>query len=413
VPRRVVITGLGLVCPLGIGVEACWEAASQGRSGISRVTSFDVSEYRSQIAGQVKGLNTDLYMPPKLAKRLDQFCHFGIAAAKMALEDSGLEIDDRLAEEVGVILGCGLGGLLTIENQHQVLLEKGPTRVSPFFIPMVCPNMAGGQIAMLFNAKGPNMTLATACAAGNHGIGESYRIIQRGDAAAIFAGGVEAVVAPSALAGFSSMKALSTRNDDPERASRPFDAERDGFVVAEGSGILLLEELEHAKARGARIYAEVIGYGLTSDAYHMTAPSPGGEGAARCMRMALRSAGLNPEQVDYINAHGTSTDLNDVAETQAIKTVFGPYAYKVAISSTKSMTGHMLGAAGGAEGVFTTLAIYNGLIPPTINYEHPDPNCDLDYVPNQARQARVNIAISNAFGFGGTNATVVFRRFDG
>ncbi len=411
--RRVVITGLGIVSPIGVGVDQSWEAVINGRSGIAKIVGFDVSEYRSQIAGQVKDFDPTHYISAKQARRLDPFCHFAMAAAKMALHDSGLEIDESNAERVGVIIGCGLGGLNVIEAQHKVILDRGPGRVSPFYIPMVCPNMASGQISMLLNAKGPNTLLATACAAGNHGIGEAMKTIQRGAADVVFSGGVEAVISPSAVAGFGAMKALSTRNDEPERASRPFDAERDGFVVAEGGGILLLEELEHAKARGAKIYAEVVGYGLTSDAYHMTAPAPNGEGAARCMRMALDDAGINPDEVDYINAHGTSTGLNDAAETKAIKTVFGQHAYKLAVSSTKSMTGHALGGAGGLEGVFLAKTVAEGIIPPTINYEHPDPECDLDYVPNTARQAEVRVAMSNAFGFGGTNATIVMKRFDG
>ncbi|MBW1714089.1 MAG: beta-ketoacyl-ACP synthase II, partial [Deltaproteobacteria bacterium] len=337
---------------------------------------------------------------------------FALVASTMALEDSGLEINEKNGERVGVILGCGFGGMTTIEKQHITLLEKGPTRVSPFFIPTVCINMAAGLTAILHGAKGPNTCLATACAAGNHAIGESFRLIQRGDIDAAFCGGVEAVVAPSGLAGFSSMKAISSRNDEPEKASRPFDAQRDGFVMAEGGGVLILEELETAKKRGARIYAELIGYGLNCDAYHMTAPAPEGEGAARCMNLALRDAKLSPTDVDYINAHGTSTPLNDTNETQAIKASFKDHAYKLAVSSTKSMTGHMLGAAGGAEGVLTCLALYHGLIPPTINYEYPDPDCDLDYVPNQVREAPIKVALSNAFGFGGTNAALIFKRFE-
>ena len=411
--RRVLVTGLGLVSPLGIGAQECWEAATAGRSGVRSIESFDASAFKSRIAGQVRGLDPNEWIVPKLVKRLDPFCHFALVAARMAWEDAGLSLPPEGSDRVGVIIGCGLGGMRTIETQHQILLEKGPSRVSPFFIPMTCANMAAGQIAIIYKAKGPNTCLATACAAGNHGIGESFRIIQRGDAEVMFSGGVEAVVEASSLAGFGSMRAISTRNDEPERASRPFEADRDGFVVAEGGGILLLEELEHAKERGAKIYAEVAGYGLNGDAHHMTAPSPGGEGAVRCMRMALQDAGLAPQEVDYINAHGTSTPLNDLAETEAIKTLFAEHAYKMPVSSTKSMTGHMLGAAGGAEGVLTVMTIHSGIIPPTINYETPDPDCDLDYVPNQAREAKIGVAMSNAFGFGGTNATVVFKRFSG
>lgn len=411
--RRVVITGLGMVGPLGVGVESSWEAAVAGKSGIALLEGFDTSQYKSRIAGQVKNFDPAQFIPPKQVKRLDPFCHFALAAGRMALEDSGLIIDEANADRVGVIIGCGLGGLNVIETQHRVILDRGPGRVSPFFIPMVCPNMAAGQVAMTFGAKGPNLALSTACAAGNHGIGEAFKTIQRGGADVCFAGGVESVISPSAMAGFSAMKALSTRNDDPERASRPFDAERDGFVIAEGGGILILEELEMAKARGARIYAEVSGYGLTADAHHMTAPSPGGEGAARCMKMALDDAGLNPDEIQYINAHGTSTGLNDAAETQGVKLVFGKHAYRLGVSSTKSMTGHGLGAAGGLEGVFLAKAIAEQVMPPTMNYENPDPDCDLDYVPNEARAAKIKAAMSNAFGFGGTNATVLFTRFNG
>ena len=412
--RRVVITGVGIVSPIGIGIEQAWEAALNAKSGISKIRLFDPTGYKSQIAGQIpEEYDPTDYMPPKLAKRLDRFCHYALGAAKMALDDSGLEIDDSNAERVGVIVGCGLGGMSTIEAQHNVLLERGPGRVSPFFIPMVCPNMAAGQIAIQFGPKGPNTCISTACAAGNHAIGSAFHLIKNGISDAAFAGGVEAVIDPSAVAGFASMKALSTRNDDPEHASRPFDAERDGFVIAEGSGVLILEELESAKARGARIYAEMVGFGMTADAHHMTAPPPDGNGAVRCMKMALNEARLNTEDVDYINAHGTSTPLNDDAESQAIKTAFGDYAYKLAISSTKSMTGHLLGGAGGVEGVFLAKTVSEDKVPPTANLENPDPECDLDYVPNVARDMKVNVAMSNAFGFGGTNATVIFKKFEG
>ena len=383
--RRVVITGLGIVSPIGIGIEQAWEAALNAKSGISKIRLFDPTDFKSQIAGQIpEEYDPTNYIPAKLAKRLDRFCHYALGAAKMALDDSGLEIDDRNAERIGVIVGCGLGGMSTIEAQHNVLLERGPARVSPFFIPMVCPNMAAGQIAIQFGPKGPNTCVSTACAAGNHAIGNAFHLIKYGIADAAFAGGVEAVIDPSAVAGFASMKALSTRNDDPEHASRPFDADRDGFVIAEGSGILILEELESAKARGARIYAEMVGFGMTADAHHMTAPPPDGNGAVRCMKMALNEAKLNTGDVDYINAHGTSTPLNDDAESKAIKSAFGDDAYNLAISSTKSMTGHLLGGAGGVEGVFLAKTVSEDKVPPTANLENPDPECDLDYVPKIA-----------------------------
>lgn len=412
--RRVVITGLGIVSPIGIGIEQAWEAALNAKSGISKIRLFDPTDFKSQIAGQIpEDYDPTNYIPAKLAKRLDRFCHYALGAAKMALDDSGMEIDDRNAERIGVIVGCGLGGMSTIEAQHNILLERGPGRVSPFFIPMVCPNMAAGQIAIQFGPKGPNTCVSTACAAGNHAIGNAFHLIKHGISDAAFAGGVEAVIDPSAVAGFASMKALSTRNDDPEHASRPFDADRDGFVIAEGSGILILEELECAKARGAKIYAEMVGFGMTADAHHMTAPPPDGNGAVRCMKMALNEAKLNTGDVDYINAHGTSTPLNDDAESKAIKSAFGDDAYKVAISSTKSMTGHLLGGAGGVEGVFLAKTVSEDKVPPTANLENPDSGCDLDYVPKIARDMKVNVAMSNAFGFGGTNATVIFRKFEG
>ncbi|NDY42188.1 beta-ketoacyl-ACP synthase II [Dissulfurirhabdus thermomarina] len=409
--RRVVVTGLGVLCPVGIGVEESWAAVTAGRSGIGPVTRFDTEGYACRIAGEVKGFDPTDFMPEKLAKRVDLFVRYGVAAAAMALEDAGLRITAEEAPRVGVITGCGLGGLGTIEHYRDVLVQKGPSRVSPFFIPMAIPNMASGQISILFGAKGPNTVVCTACAAGTHAIGDACRAIQCGAADVMISGGTESVIVPLALSGFASLKALSLRNDEPERASRPFEKDRDGFVIGEGAGILVLEELGHALERGARIYAEVAGYGLTGDAYHMTAPPDDGEGGARCMQMALDDAGLAPEDVDYINAHGTSTALNDLCETRAIKTVFGEYADKVPVSSTKSMTGHLLGGAGGVEAVFTVKAIETGVIPPTINYETPDPECDLDYVPNTARKADVEVAMSNSFGFGGTNAVLVFRRY--
>ncbi len=409
--KRVVVTGLGLVTPLEIGVKETWEKLCQGKSGIGPITHFDAGKFRTRIAGEVKGFKAEEFMPQKLVKRLDVFVHYALAAARMAMEQSGLNITPELAPLVGVMTGCGLGGLRTLEDTHSVLLSRGPDRISPFFIPMLIANMAPGQIAIEYGAKGPNLSIETACAAGNHAIGDSFKLIQRGTAKAMICGGVEAVVTPLAVGGFNAMRALSTRNDEPEKASRPFDQDRDGFVIAEGSGIMILEELEFALERGAPILAEIVGYGLTGDAYHMTAPAPDGEGAIRCMQMALDDAGLKPEEVQYINAHGTSTDLNDAAETLAIKAVFKEHSAKVAVSSTKSMTGHLLGGAGGVESVFSVLTIRNGMIPPTINLETPDPQCDLDYVPNQARQAEVAVAMTNSFGFGGTNAVLVFKKY--
>ena len=410
--RRVVVTGMGMVTPLGTGVEKSWNSLIQGKSGVGRITKFDSTGFDTQIAAEVKDFAPENFIDKKEARRMDIFIQYAMAAAIMAMEDAQLKITPENAERVGVVVGAGLGGLSTIESFHKVLLEKGPGRISPFFIPMLIVNEAPGQISMRFGAKGPNSSVVTACATGNHNIGDAWKIIQRGDADAILAGGVESTITPLAVSGFNAMKALSTRNSEPERASRPFDKDRDGFVMGEGSGIILLEEMEQALKRGAKIYAEIVGYGLTGDAYHITAPAPDGEGAARCMAMALRDAGIRPEEVDYINAHGTSTDYNDLYETIAIKTVFKEHARKVPISSTKSMTGHLLGGAGGVESIFTILTITRGVIPPTINYETPDPNCDLDYVPNVARQAEVRVALSNSFGFGGTNAVLIFRKFE-
>lgn len=411
--RRVVVTGLGMVTPLGTGVKKTWEALIAGKSGIGRVTKFDVSQYDTQIAGEVKDFVPENFIDKKEIRRMDLFIQYAMAAAMMAMEDAQLKIDPAKAERVGVVVGAGLGGLNTLEFSHKVLLDKGPSRISPFFIPALIVNEAPGMISMRYGAKGPNTSVVTACATGNHNIGDAWRMIQRDEADAIIAGGVEATIAPLAFSGFNAMKALSTRNDAPEKASRPFDKDRDGFVMGEGAGIIILEELRHALDRGAKIYAEIIGYGLNGDAYHITAPSPDGEGAARCMALALRDAAIAPEEVDYINAHGTSTQLNDLYETRAIKTVFGEHAKKIAISSTKSMTGHLLGGAGGVEAIFTILTLFEGIIPPTINYETPDPECDLDYVPNTARKANVRIALSNSFGFGGTNAVLAFRKFEG
>ncbi len=407
--RRVVITGLGAVTPLGNDLATTWDGLIHGRSGIDRITRFDPEGYPSQIAGEVKGFDLDRYVDKKEQKKMDTFIHYALAASQMAMDDSGLVIDESNAERVGVIVSAGIGGLPAIEKYHKVLLERGPRRVTPFFIPMVIINLAAGQIAIRFGAKGPNTSPVTACSTGTHSIGDAFKLIQRGSSDAMIAGGTESTICSLAVGGFSAMKALSTRNDEPQRASRPFDAERDGFVIGEGSGVVVLEEMESATKRGARIYAEVAGYGLSGDAYHITSPAPDGEGAARCMAMALEDGGIAPEEIDYINAHGTSTKFNDQFETMAIKKVFGDHARKVAVSSTKSMTGHLLGAAGGVEAVFSAMAIKEGVLPPTINYEVPDPECDLDYVPNKARRTRVRAALSNSMGFGGTNGALVLR----
>ncbi len=404
---------MGLVLPNGIGTETAWKNICEGKSGIGLLTRFDPNGFETKIAGEVKGFNPELYIEKKEIKKMDLFIQYALAAAKEAIGDAQLEITPENAEKIGVIVGTGLGGLPTIEKYHKVFLEKGPSRITPFFIPMLIANLASGQIAIHFGAKGPNICLVTACATGAHCIGDAFRAIVYGDAEAIIAGGTEANITPMTVGGFNAMRALSTRNEEPEKACRPFEKNRDGFVVAEGSGILILEELEFALKRKAKIYGELVGYGYTGDAYHITAPSPEGDGAVRCMRMAIKDAGLRPEDIDYINAHGTSTPLNDLTETQAIKKVFGEYAKKIPISATKSMTGHLLGAAGSTEAIFTLLAIRDGIIPPTINYEEPDPECDLDYVPNVARQQSLRVAMSNAFGFGGTNATLIFKKFSG
>jgi 3-oxoacyl-[acyl-carrier-protein] synthase II len=411
--RRVVVTGMGLVIPTGIGVETAWKNVCEGKSGIGPLTRFDTNGFETKIAGEVKNFNPELYIDKKEIKKMDLFIHYAIAATKEALENAQLAITPENAEQIGVIVGSGLGGLPSLERYHKILLEKGPGRISPFFIPMLIANLASGQIAIQFGPKGPNTCVVTACATGAHCIGDAFRAIVYGDAEAMIAGGTEANITPLCVGGFNAMKALSTRNDEPEKASRPFEKNRDGFVVAEGAGILILEELQLALKRNARIYGELIGYGYTGDAYHITAPSPDGDGAVRCMRMAIKDAGLRPEDVDYINAHGTSTPLNDLTETIAIKTVFGDHAIKVPISATKSMTGHLLGAAGSTEAIFTILSIRDGVMPPTLNYEEPDPQCDLDYVPNVARRKPLRVAMSNAFGFGGTNATLIFRKFEG
>lgn len=409
--RRVVITGVGLVTPLGVGVDNVWQRVLKGESGIGPITRFDTSKHDTKFAGEVKDFKAEDYMSAKEVKRIDLFIQYALAAAKIAFNDSGLDMSSEDAERVGVIVGTGLGGLPTIERYHSVLLERGPGRISPFFIPMLIANEAPGHISIEYGMKGPNLSIVTACATGTHSIGGAARAIQCGDADVMVAGGTEANLTPLTVGGFNAMKALSTRNDNPQGASRPFDKNRDGFVVAEGAGVVVLEELEHALKRGARIYAEVAGFGYNGDAYHITAPSPDGEGFIRCIRMALRDAGLGPDSVDYINAHGTSTDLNDQTETWAIKSVFGENAYKIPVSSTKSMVGHLLGAAGAVEAIFSVLAIRDNVCPPTINYETPDPDCDLDYVPNEARKHTINVVLSNSFGFGGTNGTLIFRRF--
>jgi 3-oxoacyl-[acyl-carrier-protein] synthase II len=409
--RRVVVTGMGLVTPLGTGVEKNWDALIAGRSGIRRISRFsNLEAYPSQIAGEVPDFSPADFIEPKEIKKMDLFIQYAVAAAAMAMTDSGLNIDTELAEQVGVIIGVGLCGIDTIETTKEAILQGGPRKISPFFIPKVISNLAPGQIAIRHGAKGINLTPTSACASGTHAIGEAYHLIRRGLQDAVITGGAESAITPLAVGGFAAMKALSTRNDEPERASRPFDRDRDGFVIAEGSGVLILEERERALQRGAKIYAEVVGYAANGDAHHMTAPAPEGEGAARCMRLALKDAGLAPTDVDYINAHGTSTEYNDANETMAIKKVFGEQAAKLAVSSTKSMTGHLLGAAGAVEGVFSALSLHHGLIPPTINYDNPDPQCDLDYVPNEARKADLKVVLSNSFGFGGTNACVILRR---
>jgi len=409
--RRVVVTGMGMVSPLGLDLMSSWKAVIEGKSGVGYITHFDASDYSVRIAAEVKGFDPSNYIELKEVKKMDRFIHFAVAATHMAFEDSMLKITPENAERTGIVIGSGMGGLPAIEYYHRILLEKGWKRVSPFFIPMVIVNLAAGQISIKYGIKGPTLAVTTACATGNHSIGEAFRMIQYGDADVIIAGGAEAVITPMAIAGFAVMRALSTRNDEPEKASRPFDSDRDGFVMGEGAGILILEELEHAIKRGAKIYAELVGYGMSSDAYHITAPAPAGTGGASCMKMALNDAGISPEEVDYINAHGTSTKQGDELETQAIKTVFAEHAYKLSVSSTKSMTGHLLGAAGGVEAIFTILSIYEDIVPPTINLDNPDPECDLDYVPYKPRKKQVRYAMSNSFGFGGTNASLLFKKF--
>ncbi len=408
--RRVVVTGLGMVGPVGLDVPTSWESILAGRSGIRRLEHFDVSPYASQIGGSVWGFDVSRYLPPREARRMDPFIHYGIAAGKEAIEDAGLEVTEANAERIGVAIGSGIGGLPGIEKGYQAILEGGPRKISPFFIPGNIINMVAGNLSILHGLKGPNLAYATACTTATHAIGEAARLIAYGDADVMLAGGAEMATSPSGLAGFAAARALSTRNDDPATASRPFDKDRDGFVISDGAGVLVLEEYEHARRRGARIYCELAGFGMSADAHHITQPPADGDGARRCMLNALRDAGLNPEEVDYINAHGTSTPAGDKAETLAIKAAFGEHARRLAVSSTKSMTGHLLGAAGGVEAIFCVLAIRDQVAPPTINQFTPDPDCDLDYVPNAAREMRIDVALSNSFGFGGTNGTLVFRR---
>ncbi|KGG81145.1 3-oxoacyl-ACP synthase [Caloranaerobacter azorensis H53214] len=409
--RRVVITGIGVVSPIGIGMEEFWNAIKEGKNGVDYITRFDTEGYSTKIAAEVKGFKPEDYMDKKEAKRMDRFTQFAVAASRLAVEDSQLNLDLINKNRFGVVIGSGVGGLSTLEEQHEKLLKKGPKRISPFFIPMMISNMAAGQIAILLGAKGPNETVVSACASSTNAIGDSFKIVQRGDADIIVTGGAEAAITPLALAGFSSMKALSTNNDNPKIASRPFDKNRDGFVMGEGSAILILEELNHALNRGAKIYGEIVGYGMTCDAYHITAPAENGEGAARAMKSALDDAGIEPNMIDYINAHGTSTPYNDKFETAAIKEVFKDYAYKLKVSSTKSMTGHLLGAAGGLEGAVCALTVYHDFIPPTINYNTKDEECDLDYVPNKGIEQKVIYAMSNSLGFGGHNASIIIKKY--
>lgn len=409
--RRVAVTGLGVITSLGQNVETFWANVVAGKSGISRIESFDVSEYPTQIAGEVKQFDPETYIDKKSARRMDRFTQFALSASFQALEDAGLKIGDNAdPNRVGVYVGSGIGGVETWEEQHQILLERGPKRVSPFLIPMMIANMGTGQISILTGARGPVSTVVTACATGTNAIGDAFKVIQRGDADVMICGGAEAAIRPTGMAGFCAMRAMSTRNGEPEKASRPFDLDRDGFVMAEGAGILILEDMEHAIRRGAKIHAELIGYGMSGDAHHITDPNP--DGAVRCMEAAIRDAGIDASEVDYINAHGTSTPPGDKSETSAIKTLFGDHAYKLAVSSTKSMTGHLLGAAGGVEAVISALAVREGIIPPTINLDTPDPDCDLDYVPHTARRTDVRVALSNSFGFGGHNATIIMKKAD-
>jgi len=411
--RRVVVTGLGLVSPVGLDVASGWENVLAGKSGIQPITHFDIEPFSVRFGGPIYGFDVEQYIPKKEARKMDAFIHYGIAAGIQALKDSGVEIDDSNAKRIGVAIGSGIGGVTGIENGYGAYLSGGPRKISPFFVPANIINMVAGNLSIMCGLKGPNISIVSACSTGAHNIGDAMRMIQYGTVDMMVAGGAEMATSPTGLGGFAAARALSTRNDDPQAASRPWDRDRDGFVLSDGAGVLMLEELEHARARGAPIYAELAGSAMNSDAYHMTSPSPGGEGAADCMRLALDDAGLNMDQVDYVNAHGTSTPAGDIAETQAVKLAFGDHAYKLAVSSTKSMTGHMLGAAGGAEALFTVLAVRDQVMPPTINLDNPGDECDLDYVPHNARESKVEVAISNSFGFGGTNGTLVFRRFTG
>jgi 3-oxoacyl-[acyl-carrier-protein] synthase II len=412
--RRIVVTGLGAVTPIGIGAKEFWENALAGKSGAGKITAFDAAQYDTKIACEVKNFNPLDYLDKKAVQRMDLFTQYAMAVADMAVKDSALDMEKENKERVGVIFGSGIGGMWTWHKQMVTMFETGgPHRISPFFVPMMIADIAAGHISMRFQAKGPNYAVTSACATSSHAIADAYMLIQRGDADVMFSGGSEAAVSPMGVGGFNAMKALSTRNDEPEKASRPFDAERDGFVMGEGGGMVILEEFEHARKRGAKIYGEVAGIGLTADAYHITAPAPGGEGAIRSMRLCMKDAGVQPEEVDYINAHGTSTPYNDKSETEAIKKVFGDHAYKLHVSSTKSMTGHLLGAAGAVEAIIAVLTAYHDRIPPTINYEHPDPECDLHYVPNTGIKKTVNVAISNTFGFGGHNASLLFKKYRG
>lgn len=411
--RRVVITGLGLVTPVGLDIKQSWDALVEGTSGIDLITHFDAKDLPVRIAGEVKGFDPALYIEQKEIKKMDRFIHFAMAASTQAMDDSKLKIDESIADRVGVSIGAGIGGLPTIEHYHKVLLEKGYRRITPFFIPMLIINLASGNVSIKFGAKGPNTCAVTACSTGTHSIGDAFRIIQRGEADVMIAGGTEACITPLGICGFAVMKALSTRNDYPHKASRPFDINRDGFVMGEGAGVMILEELEFAKKRGAKIYAELVGYGMSADAFHITSPSPDGKGAVACMKYAIKDAQINPEQIDYINAHGTSTKYGDEIETKAIKEVFGEHAKKLVVSSTKSMIGHLLGAAGGVEAVISVLSIYHNTIPPTINLDDPDPECDLDYAPYKAKMAELQFSMSNSFGFGGTNGCLIFGKYRG
>ncbi len=410
--RRVVVTGIGLVSTLGIGTDDNWKALVAGTSGVTRITKFDVSAYAAQIAAEVHGFDPLRWIEKKEVKKMDLFIQYAIAASQFAMDDSKLQITDENAPDIGAFIGSGIGGFITIEREHIALLDGGPRKISPFFIPSAIINLAAGQVSIRFGAKGPNLATCTACSASAHAVGESFEIIRRGDAIAMIAGGSEAAITPMSVGGFGAMRALSTRNDDPGHACRPFDKDRDGFIIGEGAGVVILEELEHARRRGAPIYAEVVGYGLSGDAYHMTAPSEDGDGGRRVMEMAVRKAGIRPDEVDYINAHGTSTPYNDKLETLAIKRCFGDHAHRLAVSSTKSMTGHLLGGAGGLEAGITALAVHHQIAPPTINLEQPDPECDLDYVPHTARPMPIRYALSNSFGFGGTNASLLFKRYE-